>query len=112
MNDIGGNELYFPPSVNGTDFMNVRLALNDATWVNERMGKLVGKSKMLEMISDGKLKIDQIGKITYHFLQLEGWIMTVNYVNRESKNSGWLLDALQQANNQQKAEYLKVLSAD
>lgn len=107
-----GNELYFPPSVNGTDFMNVRLALNDAAWVNERMGKLVGKSRWLEMISEGKLKIDQIGKITYHFLQLDGWIMTVNYVNRESKNSGWLLDVPQQATNQQKVEYLKVLSAD
>ena len=107
-----GNELFFPPSVSGTDFMNVRLALNDATWVNERIGKLVGKSRWLEMISEGRLKIDSVFKIKYHFLQLDGWIMTVSYVNRESKNSGWLLDVPQQANNQQKVEYLKVLSAD
>jgi len=107
-----GNELYFPPSVNGTDFMNVRLALNDKTWLNERTSKLVGKSRWLEMLLEGTLKIGSIDKITYHFLQLDGWIMKVNYVNRDSKNSGWLLEELQQANGQQKVQYLKDLSAD
>ena len=108
-----GNELYFPPSTNGTDFMGVRLALNDPSWTSEKSAKLVGaQSKMLTLLSEGKLKIEAIGKITYHFLQLDGWIMTVNYVNRESKNSGWLLATFQQANNQQKVQYLKELSAD
>ena len=108
-----GNTLYFPPSANGTDFMGVRLALNDPSWTNEKITKLVGaESKMLSMLSEGKFKIESIGKITYHFLQLDGWIMTVNYVNRESKNSGWLLATLQEANNQQKVKYLKELSAD
>jgi hypothetical protein len=108
-----GNTLYFPPSANGTDFMGVRLALNDPSWTNEKIAKLVGaESKMLTMLSEGKFKIESIGKITYHFLQLDGWIMTVNYVNRESKNSGWLLSTLQEANNQQKVKYLKELSAD
>jgi hypothetical protein len=115
--DVGerfrGNELYFPPSANGTDFMGVRLALNDKSWTNEKMGKMVGaESKMLRMLSEGKVKIESIGRITYHFLQLDGWIMTVNYVNRESKNSGWLLATLRQADNQQKVKYLKELSAD
>jgi hypothetical protein len=77
------------------------------------MGKMVGaESKMLRMLSEGKVKIESIGRITYHFLQLDGWIMTVNYVNRESKNSGWLLATLRQADNQQKVKYLKELSAD
>lgn len=115
--DVGerfrGNELYFAPSVNGTDFMGVRLALNDQSWTKEKIGKLVGaESRMLRLLSEGKLKIESIGKITYHFLQLDGWIMTVSYVNRESKNSGWLLAALHQADNQQKVKYLKELSAD
>jgi hypothetical protein len=108
-----GNELYFPPSANGTDFMGVRLALNDPAWTKEKVAKLVGaQSKTLQQLSEGKIKIEAISKITYHFLQLDGWIMTVNYVNRESKNSGWLLDVPLQANNQQKLKYLKELSAD
>lgn len=107
-----GNELYFPPSVNGTDFMNVRLALNDLSWVKERSAKLVGKSRLLELLAEEKIKIDASMKITYHFLQLDGWILTVNYVNRESKNSGWLLNLPRQATNQQKVQYLKDLYAD
>ncbi|HMG93583.1 MAG TPA: hypothetical protein VK589_26175 [Chryseolinea sp.] len=108
-----GNELYFPPSTNGTDFMGVRLSLNDPSWTNDKVAKLVGApSKTLNQLVEGRVKIEAIGKITYHFLQLDGWIMTVNYVNRESKNSGWLLGLLQPANNQQKVQYLKELYAD
>ncbi|MBA4053983.1 MAG: hypothetical protein C0490_04655, partial [Marivirga sp.] len=61
---------------------------------------------------DGQLKIEMINKITYHFLQLDGWIMSVNYVNRESKNSGWLIDVLKPATVQEKVNYIKELSAD
>lgn len=108
-----GNELYFPPSANGTDFMGVRLSLNDPVWIKEKAAKLVGaQSKTLQQLSEGRIKIESIGKITYHFLQLDGWIMTVNYVNRESKNSGWLLDTLQPASMQEKVKYIKDLSAD
>ena len=108
-----GNELYFPPSANGTDFMSVRLALNDPAWIKEKETKLVGsQSKTLQQLSEGRIKIETIGKITYHFLQLDGWIMTVTYVNRESKNSGWLLETLEPASMQEKVKYIKELSAD
>jgi len=108
-----GNELYFPPSANGTDFMGVRLSLNDPAWIKEKETKLVGaQSKTLQQLAEGRIKIETISKITYHFLQLDGWIMTVNYVNRESKNSGWLLDTLQPASMQEKVKYIKELSAD
>jgi hypothetical protein len=50
----------------------------------------------------GKGKNRSIGKITYHFLQLDGWIITVNYIKPRIKNSGWLMAALQQADNQKK----------
>ncbi len=107
------SELYFPPSVNGTDFMNVRLALNDPAWVNEKLKKQdSSRSATLRQFSSGDLKIEMIERITYHFLQLEGWIMTVNYVNRESKNSGWLIDRLWTATRQEKVNYLKELSVD
>ena len=107
------NKLSFAPSVNGTDFMGVRLALNDHDWTNGKIGKPeMPYSATLQQLSDGKLKVESIGKITYHFLQLDGWIMTVNYVNRESKNSGWLLDVLKPATVQDKVKYLKDLSID
>jgi hypothetical protein len=107
------NKLTFPPSVNGTDFMGVRLALNNPEWTSSKIGKPeMPNSATLQQLSDGKLKVESIGKITYHFLQLDGWIMTVNYVNRESKNSGWLLDSLKPATVEEKVKYLKDLSID
>lgn len=107
------NKLSFPPSANGTDFMSVRLALNNPDWTNGKVGKPeMPYSATLERLSDGKLKIESIAKITYHFLQLDGWIFTVNYVNRESKNSGWLVESLKPATVQDKVKYLKELSVD
>ena len=107
------NKLSFAPSVNGTDFMGVRLALNSPEWTSSKIGKPeMPYSATLQQLSDGKLKVESIGKITYHFLQLDGWIMTVNYVNRESKNSGWLLDSLSPATVQEKVKYLKDLAVD
>lgn len=104
------NILSFPPSVNGTDFMNVRLALNNTDWTKGKMSKLdMPYSLALQQLSDGKIKIDAISRITYHFLQLDGWIMTVNYVQRESKNSGWLIDSLSPASAQDKTKYKKEL---
>jgi hypothetical protein len=107
------NHLYFPPSVNGTDFMNVRLALNNPEWVKEKREKEnLSTSATLKLLGDGQLKIEMINKITYHFLQLDGWIMSVNYVTRESKNSGWLIDVLKPSTIQEKVNYIKELSAD
>ena len=107
------NKLSFPPSVNGTDFMNVRLALNDPSWTSDKTGKPeIPKSVTLEQLSAGKLKVESIARITYHFLQLDGWIMTVNYVTRDSKNSGWLLESITPATVQEKVKYLKDLSID
>ena len=107
------NKLSFPPSANGTDFMSVRLALNNPDWTNGKVGKPeMPYSATLEKLSNGKLKVESIAKITYHFLQLDGWIFTVNYVTRESKNSGWLLESLKPATVQDKVKYLKELSAD
>ena len=119
------NLLFFPPSINGTDFMGVRLALNDPEWMGvrlalndpewtkEKSGKPeLSNSIILKQLSEGQLKIEAISRITYHFLQLEGWIITVNYVNRESKNSGWLMDLLQPATRQEKVNYIKELSVD
>ncbi len=107
------NDLNFPPSVNGTDFMDVRLALKKSEWLSEKLEKPgLANSKTLKLLREGKLSIDKISNITYHFLQLEGWIMTVEYVKRESKNSGWLIDRLQPATVQEKVKYKKEVLHD
>ncbi len=46
------------------------------------------------MVYDGKLKIDHVSSIDFIFNQVPGWSFVVRKFERESTNSGWLIDTL------------------
>jgi hypothetical protein len=89
------NQLNFIPSVHGTDFIGVRLALSDPAWIAQiRAGDKPIPSHFLDLLASKELQLTQIRQITYHFLQIKDWVFSVQYVNRESSNAGWLVDRL------------------
>ncbi len=47
------------------------------------------------ILKSGDLKMLSTSTPTYHFLQIPGWLFTVDYFNRRSKNSGLLISNLQ-----------------
>ncbi len=101
------NKLNFIPSVHGTDFMGVRLSLSDPEWIKEaRENNKILTSRILDLLITKDLRLIQIHNITYHFLQIDNWIFSVRHVYRESANSGWLLDSLIPASEEEKLNYV------
>ncbi len=41
----------------------------------------------------------------YHFLQIPGWVFTVDFFNRSTKNSGWLISDLYEARKSEVLQY-------
>jgi hypothetical protein len=63
-------------------------------------------SVFMNEVWSGRLTLQSVNKIKYHFLQLPGWILCVEQFNRTSRNSGWLISYLQEADKNVKTEYL------
>jgi hypothetical protein len=59
------------------------------------------------LIKNNKLQITDIGRPTYHFLQIEGWVMVVSHFEREDENAGWLISNLFKADGNAKLDYMK-----
>jgi hypothetical protein len=57
----------------------------------------------------GRLHFLSVKSIKYHFLQIKGWIFSVNYFLRSALNSGWLINQLYQASDTDKDLYKKNL---
>jgi hypothetical protein len=60
-----------------------------ATWNTNKVRLFVS------YIKNGQLKFQYVKKISFHFYQVNGWILKVEQFNRKSINSGWLISAAQ-----------------
>jgi hypothetical protein len=56
-----------------------------------------------------KLNFITVRDIKYHYLQITGWIFTVEYFPRESLNSGWLISSMKQVSATDKELYKQKL---
>jgi len=63
--------------------------------------------KLVELVQGDKISFIDVKAVSYHFLQIDGWVAIVDYFNREEMNSGWLINTLFRATNDQKKIYLK-----
>jgi hypothetical protein len=107
LNEHFNDQLNFIPIVHGTDFIGVRLALSDPDWISQvKLGDKSNTSLFLDLLASKELHLTQIRQITYHFLQIKDWVFSVQYVNRESSNAGWLVDRLIPLFEKEKINYL------
>ncbi|MCU0352522.1 MAG: hypothetical protein MUD08_02095 [Cytophagales bacterium] len=98
------------PLSHATDFMNIDLLATDKKNIrnylpNQRWDDIL--SVFLYETQSNQLSIRQVNKITYHFMQVEGWVFTVNRFSRQTRNSGWLVSRLMPANATAKRQYAR-----
>ena len=97
------------PMVHGTDFMGLRRAFENKKHLSNYFCHDCYAHNLLESFAyelyNGNLKLVQVDKITYHFVELKNWIFTVEQFRRDSPNSGWLISSLIPTNEQQKNGY-------
>ncbi len=96
------------PASHGTDFMNLDRALEDGMNVRSYLPQNYRADVLtlfLKAHADGKLEFRQVNQVTYHFLQVDGWIFTLRNYNRSSRNSGWLISQLLPADTLAKTKY-------
>lgn len=60
---------------------------------------------LVEKVKKSEIKFVHVNTISYHFMQIEGWIAIVDYFNRNEKNSGWLINSLIKAGSDEKRIY-------
>lgn len=98
-----------PPSNHELNFMDlIRVFNNDYKNINDYVDKdyqPCAMDMLFTAIRNGEIMMQHVTKTTYHFLQVPGWIFTVDFYNRPSMNSGWLISSLRKANNEELARY-------
>lgn len=57
------------------------------------------------MVYTGVLKMDSTGEITYHFLEVPGFVFTVKRYTRKGFNSGWLISNIKKVDEAAKFNY-------
>ncbi len=118
--DIQGEDsdhVFLNPVSHGTDFMNLsQLFKADKKHIKSYLYRNFhpgGMALFIHELIDGNITFQQVNTITYHFLQVNGWVFSLRKVYRESPNSGWLISNIQRIGTKDKAVYRsKVLNLD
>jgi hypothetical protein len=71
----------------------------DSNFLNDKTKPII------EAILDKQMNFKYVQQITYHFLQVDGWIFTVEDHKQMVKHSGWLIKGLLTANQAEKDCY-------
>jgi len=98
------------PVSNEVHFIDLRRYLSDLEHLTDYFIPIRNENEqnfILQLQSE-KLKFEQVNEISYHFLQLEGWIFKVAYIDQNKlnpKNTGWLMTHISEADHIQKNKY-------
>ena len=107
----GSDDRSFHPASDGVDFMNLRnLFKADKSQIRSYLHKDYRMSTLDLFVHEqlaGNIEFEQLNDISYHFLQLDGWVFVVDKQSREDLNSGWLIRDLMRVNFKQKEIYKK-----
>jgi len=98
------------PVSHGTDFITLYDVFKDGANIQNYIVDdypIDELTYFMTLIHYNKIKLKQVNKVTYHFLQIPGWAFTIDYYNRKELNSGWLISELSQMNNVDKENYVK-----
>jgi hypothetical protein len=98
-----------PPTNHELNFPDLVRAFNqDAENIEEYASAHFRRNQLkalMEAVRKGDVQMKHVQSTTYHFLQVPGWIFTVNFYNRNSRNSGWLISSLKKVNNKELHDY-------
>lgn len=105
-----------PPTNHEVEFIALLNIFNKEKDINSYLSESYGKNQLDnldQILKSGNLKMLSTATPTYHFLQIPGWIFTVDFFNRKSKNSGLLISNLDKVDqldvNRYKTEKLFII---
>ncbi len=102
---------FIPPSSNETDFMNLKRALEDVSYLQYYAAKDYQPDYLtlfFYLVNTGALKFEYVNEVIYHIVDMPGWSIKVREFNRNELNSGWLISDLSE-NNLERYDYLRSL---
>ncbi|OWY23810.1 hypothetical protein C7N43_15440 [Sphingobacteriales bacterium UPWRP_1] len=96
------------PMTHATNFVGLKRALEDFPNLKNYYCQSCNSDELhvfANEILNKNLKLVGIDKITYHFLEIDNWIFTVDHFYGNTYHSGWLISSLVEANQNQKKFY-------
>jgi hypothetical protein len=102
---------FIPPSSNETDFMNMKRALEDVSYLQYYASREYVPDYLtlfFYLLNTGALKFEYVDEVIYHIIDLPGWCFKVKEFNRNELNSGWLISDLSE-NSTDRTDYIKSL---
>jgi hypothetical protein len=102
-------KFFLTPVSHGIDFTNLenvfinKQNIDDYIQTKQKSFEL---AKLIDLIKNSKIVFNQITNIRYHLLQIDGWILKIDYFSRNNDNSGWLINELIMATKEEKKMYL------
>ncbi|MDE6653654.1 MAG: hypothetical protein K2K37_04630 [Muribaculaceae bacterium] len=99
-NEMNFQELYSAFEYNRKDFSRFRSKNTD----------LDPLSYCMALIENNVLKFDRLGDTSYYFFDVPGYVFKVEYIDRLTANSGWLITKFIKCDDQSKANYQSFLS--
>lgn len=98
------------PVSHGTGFIALHNAFNDGknaqNYITDDL-VMDELSYMVFMMKSNKIDIKEVSGTKYHFLQIPGWALTIEYLNRKELNAGWLITNLRKLSPEEKEIYKK-----
>lgn len=82
------------------DFLNANP--KNAFGYRSKYSKIDNLSVFFALIQTGNLKFDIVENQVYHYFDIPGYIFTIEELNREGNNTGWLISSLKRANDFEK----------
>lgn len=96
------------PMSHAVDFASLYRAFRDVEGLPNYFAKEYWTPRMnlfFRELRKGSLCLEATTGVTYHLMQIDGWILRLNYYSRNLPNSGILISSLQQADTNDKAGY-------
>jgi hypothetical protein len=109
-----GNKLKFiNPASHANNFIALEKAFDDkenlADYFEPAFFSRNNALAFYNAVLSNSVKFLYVKDITYHFLQVDKWIFTVDHFQRETLNAGWLISSLKKSSEEDKTAYLKKL---
>lgn len=107
---------FIHPASHGNNFINLPKLLEDrdhlSSYFDDSFFKHPNAIAFFNALADQQLQIINIKSIRYHFMQIDGWIFTVEQFRRKALNSGWLINELMTASDEEKKIFTQKLIQD
>lgn len=100
---------FLNPMSHATNFISLSRAFTDKRNLSDYLDadflRYPSSKAFIGALLKDQLEYLHVKEIRYHFLQIDGWIFTVNQYRRNSVHSGWLVSSLIKSTDKEKEMY-------